>query len=62
MNDLNIDNAICSLIVKALNKHTTKIGAIKELGISDKMLYGRMKKHNIIKIENKYESKSNTPT
>jgi len=49
MNDenLNIDKHTVSLLLKALNRNDHLKGAAKDLGISLKTLYTKMKQYNI---------------
>jgi len=62
MSELNLQAAICKLMLEALNKHRSKLAAARSLEITGNKLQSRIKKYNIIKNKNKYEIKSNTIT
>lgn len=48
MSELNLDNAICNLLIKALNKHNDTDLARKELGVCRNTLYKYIRKFNIV--------------
>lgn len=47
MGELNLDEAICSLVLKALNKHKHKDKAAKALGVSGRQMYRYINQFNI---------------
>jgi len=47
MSELNLDDAICSLVLKALNKHKHKDEAAKALGVSGRQMYNYIQQFNI---------------
>lgn len=59
MSELNIQAAICKLMLEALNKHRSKIAAARSLEITEYMLKSKIRKFGIVKIKHKYEIKSN---
>ncbi len=62
MEDLNLNKAISSLIVKALNKSKTKVEACDKLGISHNGLWRSISKYNIIDNGKEYTIKSTAST
>ncbi len=54
MSELNLHDGICNLMVKALNKHRSKLAAARSLEITSSMLNTRIKKYNIVKQKRKY--------
>lgn len=54
MSELNLENAFCELIIKALNKYEWKTHASKELGVDIKTLNNLIPKYNIIKDNGQY--------
>lgn len=62
MSELNLQAAICKLMLEALNKHRSKIAAARSLEVTEYMLNSKIKKYGIIKNKHKYETKSNTTT
>ena len=59
MSELNLDNAICQLVVKALNVTAYQRHAAAKLGVDEKTVGKWVRKFKIVKHKNKYVSKLN---
>lgn len=57
MSELNLDNAICNLLVNRLNKYRYKKEAMVSLGIGRTKFPSLIKKYGISKTNGKYVSK-----
>lgn len=60
MSELNLDNAICNLMVARLNKYRHKKQAMVSLGIGRTKFPSLIKKYGISKINGKYVAEYNT--